>query len=183
MGLEKYFNGDYYIFCICEGTAEQDIMEWLLDEDKLLFTRDNLAVKKTIRRISVKKFQNRYLSWDYDKKLAIIRVIDSKNEKFELDKLYKKIIDKKDILSCYTRPEIEILMAIDMGDYEKCRNFEKKPSDFCMSEYKIEKIKAKNTMKEFFNYDVNRLIKSLKDYKSLRGKSKNDEYAICDLLK
>lgn len=38
MELKKYFTGDYYVLCLCEGTAEKEIIEWLLEENKLLFS-------------------------------------------------------------------------------------------------------------------------------------------------
>ncbi len=47
MGVIKECNNEYYVICICEGTAEQEIIEWLLDEDKLLFKRQDFLNNKT----------------------------------------------------------------------------------------------------------------------------------------
>lgn len=58
MGVEEYCNGDYLIICSCEGTAEEDIINWLLDEDKLLFSREDLIYKNITRLRTAKKIEN-----------------------------------------------------------------------------------------------------------------------------
>ena len=40
---------DGYVACICEGSAEQAIMELLLDNDKLIFTKEQLLEQEIIR--------------------------------------------------------------------------------------------------------------------------------------
>ena len=37
-----------YVACICEGAAEQAVIEMLLDEDKLIFTYDDLLEGEVI---------------------------------------------------------------------------------------------------------------------------------------
>ena len=39
-----------YIMCICEGAAEETIMNLLLDHDCLYFTRDNLVGHSITRK-------------------------------------------------------------------------------------------------------------------------------------
>lgn len=43
MELSKYFA------CICEGTAEEVIINILLDSDKLIFNRNNMIEEEVIR--------------------------------------------------------------------------------------------------------------------------------------
>ena len=38
-----------YIACICEGTAEQVIIDLLIDNNKLIFSRDSLLEHKVLR--------------------------------------------------------------------------------------------------------------------------------------
>lgn len=47
-----------YIACICEGAAEQAIIELLLDNGKLIFTRDNLLDGEILRCRSAKTLKN-----------------------------------------------------------------------------------------------------------------------------
>lgn len=179
MGVINECNGAYYVICICEGTAEQDIIEWLLDEDKLLFKRTDLIGKKTERSRTSRIIESLYLNLDYDKPVYIIRIIDSKKEKFELSKLYK---DRFKIYNIITNPEIEMLMIIQNGDYLQYTNkhSDKKPSEYACVEYKIKKIKQRGTMKIFFNDKVDELIACIMQHKSCKGKG---HLTIADLLK
>ena len=179
MGIINECNGEYYVICICEGTAEQEILEWLLDEDKLLFKREDLIGKKTERSRTSKKIEDSYLSLDYDKPVYIIRIIDSKNEKFELGKLYK---DRYKVFNLITNPEIEMLMIIHNGDYSDYTNkhADKKPSTYASIEYKIRNIKQSGTIKNFFNNDIDSLIEAIREHKRCKGKG---HYTIADLLK
>ncbi len=45
-----------YVACICEGTAEEVIMEILLDNDRLIFDRSQLLEETLIRCRDAKKF-------------------------------------------------------------------------------------------------------------------------------
>ena len=45
-----------YVACICEGTAEEVIMEILLDNDRLFFDRSQLLEETLIRCRDAKKF-------------------------------------------------------------------------------------------------------------------------------
>ena len=50
-----------YKACICEGSAESAIMDILLDNDLLIFTREELLEEKVIRRRDGKRFEERHL--------------------------------------------------------------------------------------------------------------------------
>lgn len=179
MGVIKECNDEYYVICICEGTAEQEIIEWLLDEDKLLFKRKDLINNKTERSRTSKKIEGAYLNLDYDKPVLIIRIIDSKKEKFELGNLYK---ERYQVYNVITNPEIEMLMIVHAGDYSKYTNkhSDKKPSDYAATEYKIKGIKKSGTMRSFFKNDIDALIAAIKDHKACKGKG---HATIADLLK
>ncbi|MEA1975237.1 MAG: hypothetical protein U9N10_06710 [Bacillota bacterium] len=181
MGVEKYCNGDYLIICICEGTAEEDVINWLLDEDLLLFSRDELVGKtrgKLTRTRKANKIESEILSYDFDKDVVIFRIIDSKNEKFELGNLYK---ERHDVVNYITNPEIEILMISKCGELDKyTRKFSRqKPNEYAKEQYKVKKIKSKGTFYDFFEGDINLLIGALREHKSKKGKG---HLTIYDLL-
>ena len=179
MDVKEYCNGDYLIICSCEGTAEEDTINWLLDEDKLLFSREDLIYKKITRLRTAKKIENEFLNLDYDKPVVIFRVLDSTKEVFQLGKLYK---DRFDVCDYITNPEIEILMVIDAGDLDSyTKKFSRfKPSDYLSNTYKIKGIKKSGMIREFFNGDIERLILSIREHKSKKGKK---HLTLFDLLK
>jgi hypothetical protein len=182
MEIKDYCKGNYDIICSCEGSAEEDVINWLLDEDKLLFSREQLVYKKITRIRSVKEIENKFLNLDYeDKSVVIFRIIDSRNEKFTLGNLYR---DRFDVINYNTNPEIEILIIIEMGDLQKYTNQsgknKLKPSEYATRQYKIKKIKQSGTFADFFDNDIDSLVNSIREHKSKLGKG---HFTICDLLK
>jgi|LGOV01.1.fsa_nt_gb hypothetical protein len=76
------------IICLCEGSSEEGVMNMLLNNNKLVFSRDQLVRKKVHRRMSVRKVEDKFLNFDYGKTVVILRIIDSAREKFNLRKVY-----------------------------------------------------------------------------------------------
>lgn len=105
------------IACICEGGAEIAIMDILLDNDLLKFTREQLIEEQVLPRMKVAEFQRRYLRREYEQKILILRVIDSRREEFKLSKAYRCQVE---VINVITAPEIEILIIAS-----------KKISSFC----------------------------------------------------
>jgi len=68
---------NYIVACICEGSAEQAIMELLLDANKLIFDSEQLLNEEIIRTRSAKKFEQRYLRKGFDRKIIVLRILDS----------------------------------------------------------------------------------------------------------
>lgn len=86
-----------------------------------------------------KVFQNQYLRMEYDQKITILRVIDSRNENFKLSTAYQCQVDVIDVI---TAPEIEMLIIVSMGKYrDYCKSGIKKPSEYCIRELKIKNVK------------------------------------------
>ena len=54
-----------YVACICEGSAEHAIMDILLDNDLLIFTREEMLEEEVIRCREGKRFEERYLRKGY----------------------------------------------------------------------------------------------------------------------
>ena len=61
-----------YKACICEGSAENAIMEML--EEEVIRCRDG------------KRFEEKYLRKSFLEKISVIRILDSRRENFKLSK-------------------------------------------------------------------------------------------------
>ena len=67
------------VYCIYEGNAELEILEILLENNKLKFTKDDLLDNKFHKRTSGKKLSER-LKYKFDKPVIIVRILDSKSD-------------------------------------------------------------------------------------------------------
>ena len=167
------------IACICEGGAETAIMDILLDNDLLVFNREQMIEESVLPRMSVKKFERRYLRMAYDQKILILRVIDSRGEEFNLSKVYRCQVD---VINVITAPEIEMLIIASKKKYDEyCRSAFKKPSDYCKNILGIKNAKSPTFIKEYFS-DSSFLIDSIKEYHRVH-KQKNTEASLYDLIK
>ena len=102
-----------YIACICEGSAENAVMDILLDHDLLIFNREEMLEEEVIRCRDGKKFEEKYLRKGFADRISVIRILDSRNEKFRLSKAY---ISKVNVI---TAPEIEMLIILNEGKYRE----------------------------------------------------------------
>ncbi|MCI6165881.1 MAG: hypothetical protein MR675_11955 [Lachnospira sp.] len=98
-----------YKACICEGSAETAIIDILLDNNMLIFKRNEILDEKVIRCRSARRFEERYLRKYFDDKITVFRILDSRNENFKLSKAYEHKIN---IVNVITAPEIEILIIL-----------------------------------------------------------------------
>ena len=103
------------IACICEGGAETAIMDILLNNELLIFNRNQLIEERVLPRTSAKDFQKRHLRVEYDQKIFILRVIDSRREEFKLSKPYCCQVE---IINVIIAPEIEMLIITSMNKYD-----------------------------------------------------------------
>lgn len=182
---KEILNGDYVI-CSCEGAAEETIINLLLRNNMLIFDTNNLVDGEVTRIRKAKKIEEQFLKRSYKKKIHIIRILDSKNERFSLSKIYKikpEIIDSE-IISIITHPEIEILLIISENkydDFQKHKN-EESPSKYCNRLFKSKiDVKSKDFLEDYFN-DINKLLKAIYLYKS-KSDIEKDELCLYDLLK
>ena len=167
------------IACICEGGAETVIMNILLDNDLLIFNREQLIDENVLPRTSVKEFEKRYLRREFDQKILILRIIDSRGEEFNLSKAYRCQVD---VINVITAPEIEMLVIVSKDRYKDfCKSGIKKPSDYCKSILKIKNINSPVFLEMYFA-DPNFLVKSIKEYNRIH-KQKSNEASLYDLLK
>ena len=169
---------DYIVACICEGSAEQAIMELLLDANKLRFDGEQLLNEEIIRSRSAKNFEQRYLRKGFNKKIIILRILDSRKENFKLSKAY---VDKISVIDIITAPEIEMLIIFNENKYREFKTSKMKPSDFCKIKLKFSNVKNYDFVKEYFK-NIDSLINSIQEYRRV-SRIKDGEYTLSDLLK
>ena len=171
-------NLDGYVACICEGSAERAIMELLLDDDKLIFTRKELLEEEIIRQRSAKEFEKRYLRKGFNEKITVLRILDSRNENFKLNKAY---VDKVDVINIITAPEIEMLIICNENKFEEFKKAKMKPSKFCKTVLKFSNVKSYEFVKGYFS-NTDKLIESIREYRRVSN-IKKGEFTLSDLLK
>jgi hypothetical protein len=171
-------NLDGYVACICEGSAEQAVMDLLLEEDKLIFDSDKLLDGEIIRCRDGKTFESKYLRKGFKDKITVLRILDSRRENFKLSKAYA---GKIDVINIITAPEIEMLIILNENKYENFKKSGEKPSIFCKTKLKYKDVKSYEFVKNYFS-NVDTLLECIKEYKRI-SKVKNAEYTLCDLLK
>lgn len=170
-------NLEGYIACICEGSAEQAIMEILIGEGKLHFTESSLLGGEIIRTISAKSFEKTYLRKGFKEKITILRILDSRREQYRLSAAY---LDKVEVIDIITAPEIEMLIIFNENKYEEFKKSGMKPSEFCKAKLKYHSVKSYEFVKEYFS-DIDKLISSIQEYKRI-SKIRKGEYTLSDLI-
>lgn len=170
---------DNYIACICEGNAEQAVMDLLLENDRLIFNRDELLDNEIIRCRAAKEFENKYLRKNPNKKITVLRILDSRREGFILSKAYR---EKIEVINVITAPEIEMLVILSEGKYNEFKSSRRmKPSEFCKSKLNYKYVKSYSFILEYFS-DIDKLINSIKEYRRI-SQVKKGECTLFDLIK
>ncbi len=167
-----------YKACICEGSAEAAIIDILVDNDLLIFSRSEMLEERVLRCRNAKNFEERYLRKEFDDKISVIRILDSRREKFSLSPAYK---DKVDIINIITAPEIEMLIIHTQGEYEHYKRSKKKPSEFCKTDLRLHGVKSYEFVKKYFS-DPEILVKAIRKYHETANVPKG-EYTLFNLLK
>lgn len=167
-----------YVACICEGAAEQAIIELLLDANKLIFTYDDMLEGRVLRCRSAQSFETQHLRKGFTEKITVLRVLDSRREKFKLSKAYA---GKIKVVNVVTAPEIEMLIILHENRYTEYKKSDMKPSEFCKVVLKYRDVKSAGFVKSYFA-DTAALISALKEYKRVSDIPRG-EYALADLLR
>ena len=167
-----------YKACICEGSAENVIMDILLDNNLLIFTREEMLEEEVIRCRSGKRFEEKYLRKGFSERISVIRILDSRRENFKLSKAYEH---KVDVINVITAPEIEMLIIFNEDKYKEFKKSGKKPSDFCKEDLKMTSVKSYNFVKDYFA-DPDILLAAIRKYHEI-SKIRKGEYTLLDLLK
>ncbi|MDR0831983.1 MAG: hypothetical protein LBM99_03690 [Bacillales bacterium] len=170
------------IACIVEGNAEQAIMDLLIDNNVLIFSRDDLIDRKILsgRYRNIDTFLAEYVDGrDFNGNIIdVYYLLDSKNQ--NTSHLDKRI----NIKPIHTSPEIEILYIIYQGkhdDYVKKYQGgpnKMKASTYCKTILKIKNVKTYDFIIDTFKNNINELIKAIKKHRFLH----KDKYTIYNLF-
>lgn len=166
------------VACICEGAFEEAVMEILLENDLLVFNKSNLLDDRLIRCRKASNFEEEYLQVDYGRPITVLRILDSRREKFKLSPAYEH---KVEVINIVTAPEIEMLVILNEGKFSQYKHSRMKPSVFCKKELNLKNVKSKTFVISYFN-DPSRLVAVLKEYKRISSLPEG-ETTIADLLK
>ncbi|WP_230399279.1 hypothetical protein [Novisyntrophococcus fermenticellae] len=167
-----------YKACICEGSAEEAIMDVLIDNHLLIFEREEMLEEQVIRCREGKKFEEKYLRKGFMDKISVIRVLDSRRENFKISKAYE---NKVDVINVITAPEIEMLIIYNEGKYDDFKKSKLKPSDYCKRNLKMKEVKTYSFVKRYFsNPEI--LMDAIKKYHEMSRIPKG-EYTLLDLMK
>lgn len=184
---------DRFVLFSCEGTAEGTVIQRLYDADLLIVPRRHVVKDSVIsnrpytRKRRAADIADAYFSMSYEddgaEGLTVARIVDSHAAKFEFP---KRRNNGTEVLSFYTHPEIEMLIIHSEGAFEDWLRASRKdrqlrPSDFCMHELGLERVKEGPFLKEYWS-DADRLVGAVKSYaeKANRGP---DEMMLVDLLR
>lgn len=167
-----------YVACICEGAAEQAIIELLLDADKLIFTYDDLLEGGVIRCRGAQNFERRYLRKGFSEKITVLRILDSRREQFNLSKAYA---GKIEVINVITAPEIEMLVICNERAFDAFKKTDMLPNIFCKVKLGFSEVKSSEFIKKYFE-DIDILLSAIHEYKRV-SRIPHNEYALADLLK
>ena len=170
------------VACICEGGAERTIIEILLENNLLKFSKEQLLDGEILgkRDRSAKNFEKNHLRKQFDEKITIIRILDSRREEFLLSKLYR---EKIEVINYITAPEIEMLIILNEN---KNKEFQKvkakmKASEFCENILGFDEVKSPQFIKDYFR-DTDILVNVLNKYKGIKFIPPGEQ-CLADLLK
>ena len=71
-----------YKACICEGSAENAIIDILLDYDLMIFKREEMIEEEVLRCRDGKKFEQKYLRKGFKDKISVYNIPDFFEEEF-----------------------------------------------------------------------------------------------------
>lgn len=174
-------NTNNIIACICEGAAEDVIVNILLDADKLIFTREELLDNTVIRTRGAQHFERIYLNKDFGgRTITIYRILDSRKENFNLSKVYKR---KVEVINIITSPEIEMLVIIKEGEYKNYLKYKNKmkPNEYCKNILKLPKVKSNKFISAYFSC-TDDLVNVILEYKEVSNRPKGEK-CLADLIK
>lgn len=165
---------------VCEGGAEEAVIEILLEDDALIFDRGSMVYGELAKKRTAREVESEYLHVEYNRRVVILRILDSRKDTFKLGAVYQ---GRYEVFNIYTRPEIEMLLICAENRY---RDYWKKkskisPSTFCKEElFPRQRIKQKVFWRTYFQ-DSKQLERAIWEYH--RVKSSKKEYDLSDLLR
>lgn len=168
------------IACIYEGGAEKAVLDMLMENECLYFSKDDLLSGDFIRRVSGKVFASRFLGYSIkENSIDLIRVQDSRRADLGLPSTYRCKIRSE--VKCLTRPEIEMLVIIAEDCHDDFQKRRMKPSIYCKDVLGLPEVKTYGFFRSCFS-DIDLLLKTIKRYDELFPSRVVGEMSLYDLL-
>jgi len=165
---------DTHVILSCEGTAEQVIVEKLVSADVMVFPASNVIDITRTRKAS--EIQEEFLNFDYDWPVSVLRILDSRKERFRLGNLYA---DRFSVYSFITHPEIEILAIIREGEWGRWSKSSARPSVYCKQQMKMKDVKSRPFLERYWTPE--QIAKAAVEYRRL-SKIPRGELCLADLI-
>lgn len=172
---------------MCEGPNELEIVRMLLEDDKLIFTKDDLLnlvpyhARQIANNAAVKTALNLY-SGD----IHVLRIGDKLSDELKVPREYREKI--KGIEKYCTKPELEMLLIISEkreADFEKVKS-KVSPKSFSKANIVYERTRYNNSTafyRRYYGTRIDLLVSTIKQYKQMKKKHHQDELYLADLLK
>ncbi len=172
---------------MCEGPNERQIIDILLDNNLLMFSRDDLLglVPYHARQINssgqVRATLNMYTGND----VIILRVGDKQNEELRIPVVYKHKI--QNVRKVCTKPELEVLLIIAEGMWQEYHKVKSKMSakEFAKAHIRLGSKRYDNSTvfyREYFGNYAGKLVYCIKEYRRLHKTHRTDEAYLADFL-
>lgn len=173
---------------MCEGPNELTLINILLENDALIFTEDDLLglTAYHARQIKTNAQVRIALNMYFGNDVLVMRVGDKQSERLVIPPDFKEKISGTE--KYCTLPELEMLLIISEGlvrEYDKVKSTTK-PKEFAKEHIRCNRRRYDNSSQFYSDYygsDCEKLIRALKEYKSIRGSHKKDELYLADILK
>ena len=173
---------------MCEGSNELTLIKILLENDALIFTEDDLLglTAYHARQIRTNAQVRLALNMYFGNDVLIMRIGDKQSDRLVIPPDYKEKISG--IEKYCTLPELEILLIISEGlisEYEKVK-LTIRPKEYVKEHIRCNRRRYDNSSQFYSDYygsDCEKLIRAIKEYKSIRGSHRKDELYLADILK
>ena len=158
---------------MCEGANEEKLINLLLDNKKLVLTRDDLIGMKPY---NIRQLKNPVIITElkhYNKPVIIYRIGDKQNDKLAIPPELKRIVTKDNIYKYCTKPELEILLIINEKLLSKYNKSKQTPKSFAKENIKLNGRnydQSTNFLEEYYHgKKIDNLVNNIKEYQRIKN--------------
>ncbi len=171
---------------MCEGPNELAVIQMLLDNERLIFSEDDLLGLRPYYAKQLNSAIKTELNIYPGNDVCIFRIGDTLTDELKIPSDYKGKIER--VERYCTKPELEILLIISEDKWDEYNKDKSKimPKEFAKMNVKCDSKRYDNSTKfyeEYFKkYGYDKLVWTIEEYKRLK-KHKKGEHFLAELLK